>query len=345
MANQIQIRNDTEANLIAANPILAKGEQVWTIDTNPKMLKIGDGVSAWSALSYFQPYSHPTGDGNLHVPATGTENEGNVLTAGATAGSLIWAKSSGGGANLALLAHSNSISSNTDTDYSIVGSASIFASSLRFKREKMKFYYIEKGNGSCQFVVSDGTNTVTATGTNANSSTDAIGLIEADCSALAYGGWWMVEINSKAVTGAYEIRRINFMADPASPMTGNPVVLSSPGYPVNSATPVLVERKFYPTHYLIDADASIVIDAKVLFGSGCSVATLKTVITPVLENTGTLTTPSTSEENSTTITESGTISHAVRVPIILAPMIKIDFYFSATGGTATVEHISAFAEV
>ena len=35
-------------------------------------------------------YTHPTGDGNLHVPATGTTNNGKVLTAGATAGSLSW---------------------------------------------------------------------------------------------------------------------------------------------------------------------------------------------------------------------------------------------------------------
>jgi microcystin-dependent protein len=35
-------------------------------------------------------YSHPTGDGNLHVIATSTTNSGKVLTAGATAGSLSW---------------------------------------------------------------------------------------------------------------------------------------------------------------------------------------------------------------------------------------------------------------
>lgn len=35
-------------------------------------------------------YAHPTGDGNLHVPATSTTNSGKVLTAGATAGSLSW---------------------------------------------------------------------------------------------------------------------------------------------------------------------------------------------------------------------------------------------------------------
>lgn len=35
-------------------------------------------------------YTHPTSDGNLHVPATGTSNSGKVLTAGSTAGSLSW---------------------------------------------------------------------------------------------------------------------------------------------------------------------------------------------------------------------------------------------------------------
>lgn len=35
-------------------------------------------------------YTHPTTDGNKHVPATGTTNSGKVLKAGATAGSLAW---------------------------------------------------------------------------------------------------------------------------------------------------------------------------------------------------------------------------------------------------------------
>ena len=44
-----------------------------------------DGVAANANL-----YVHPSGDGNLHVPATGTTNNGRVLTAGATAGALSW---------------------------------------------------------------------------------------------------------------------------------------------------------------------------------------------------------------------------------------------------------------
>ena len=35
-------------------------------------------------------YVHPTGDGNQHVPATGTGNNGKVLKAGSTAGSFAW---------------------------------------------------------------------------------------------------------------------------------------------------------------------------------------------------------------------------------------------------------------
>jgi hypothetical protein len=44
-----------------------------------------DGVATGATA-----YVHPTGDGNLHVLATSTTNNGKVLTAGPTAGSLSW---------------------------------------------------------------------------------------------------------------------------------------------------------------------------------------------------------------------------------------------------------------
>lgn len=47
---------------------------------------------AAEALVSAAAYSHPTGDGNLHVPATGTANSGKFLKAGATAGSVAWAQ-------------------------------------------------------------------------------------------------------------------------------------------------------------------------------------------------------------------------------------------------------------
>jgi len=42
-------------------------------------------------------YLHPTDDGNLHVPATSTTNNGKVLTAGSTAGALTWETPAAGG--------------------------------------------------------------------------------------------------------------------------------------------------------------------------------------------------------------------------------------------------------
>lgn len=48
----------------------------------------GDGN--WEYFSKGAEYKHPTGDGNLHVPKTGTTNKDKFLRAGATAGSLSW---------------------------------------------------------------------------------------------------------------------------------------------------------------------------------------------------------------------------------------------------------------
>lgn len=56
---------------------------------NVKTVKLPEGGGA-----------HPTGDGNLHVPATGTMNNGNLLQAGTTAGSASWQPPSVHGAHL-----------------------------------------------------------------------------------------------------------------------------------------------------------------------------------------------------------------------------------------------------
>jgi hypothetical protein len=50
MADMIQIRRDTAANWTSANPILAQGEL--GAETNTSKIKIGNGSSAWNALSY-----------------------------------------------------------------------------------------------------------------------------------------------------------------------------------------------------------------------------------------------------------------------------------------------------
>src|SRR5690349_20245624 len=51
MAQRIQIRRDTAANWTSVNPILSQGEMGY--ETNTKLLKFGDGSTAWNSLSYF----------------------------------------------------------------------------------------------------------------------------------------------------------------------------------------------------------------------------------------------------------------------------------------------------
>lgn len=53
MANRIQYRRDTAANWKAANPVLALGEPA--LETDTKLRKIGDGVTAWNSLGYQAP--------------------------------------------------------------------------------------------------------------------------------------------------------------------------------------------------------------------------------------------------------------------------------------------------
>lgn len=73
MADRIKLRRDTAANWTATNPVLAQGEPGFETDTD--FLKVGDGVTAWNALSYVAgvgAFVSKTGDtmtGPLSVPA------------------------------------------------------------------------------------------------------------------------------------------------------------------------------------------------------------------------------------------------------------------------------------
>lgn len=51
MAYRIQFRRDTSANWILNDPTLLQGEMGYELDTG--YAKIGDGVTAWTALTYF----------------------------------------------------------------------------------------------------------------------------------------------------------------------------------------------------------------------------------------------------------------------------------------------------
>lgn len=67
--------NTLKGAVTAGDPVDLTPAQVRT------MLNVADGANN---------YSHPTGDGNSHVPATGTTNNGKVLKAGSTANSAAW---------------------------------------------------------------------------------------------------------------------------------------------------------------------------------------------------------------------------------------------------------------
>lgn len=83
----------------------------WSVATREAYTKInvGSGLSSSYTTGTRASISidHPTGDGNLHVPATGTDNSGKFLMAGSTAGSLSWETiylpTAGGDTNYVLL--------------------------------------------------------------------------------------------------------------------------------------------------------------------------------------------------------------------------------------------------
>ena len=93
-------------SLFDAKEGLIKGVAAKTTPVDADTLPLSDSVASnatkkvtWANVkatlkTYFDTlynkYTHPTGDGNLHVPATGTSNNGKVLKAGATAGSAAW---------------------------------------------------------------------------------------------------------------------------------------------------------------------------------------------------------------------------------------------------------------
>ena len=64
------------------------GTSTITLASGGKYKLTAGGSSVIFTMPTSNNYSHPTGDGNLHVPATGTTNNGKFLKAGSTAGSI-----------------------------------------------------------------------------------------------------------------------------------------------------------------------------------------------------------------------------------------------------------------
>ena len=78
MADIIQIRRDTSSNWTSANPTLAQGEL--GVETNTSKIKVGNGSTAWSSLSYLI-------DTGSYLTATSTATLTNkTLSSGVLAG-------------------------------------------------------------------------------------------------------------------------------------------------------------------------------------------------------------------------------------------------------------------
>ena len=96
MASIIQLRRDTVANWSSANPTLAQGEL--GIETDTLKIKVGDGITAWSSLDYYNlgmsvvlsksfVITNPTSDSDSplwRIPYSITALEVHVLCIGGT---------------------------------------------------------------------------------------------------------------------------------------------------------------------------------------------------------------------------------------------------------------------
>ena len=81
-----QVNSITERNELVTLHAATAGLRVYVKADKCSYVYNGSG---WDKIAT-SVYNHPTGDGNLHVPATGTSHNNQVLTAGSTAGSIAW---------------------------------------------------------------------------------------------------------------------------------------------------------------------------------------------------------------------------------------------------------------
>lgn len=82
---QILIRRDTAANWADANPVLGDGE--WALETDTRLLKLGDGVTAWDSLDYFSGGVANLAD--LQDVTAVNRVDGSVLTYDATSAKFV----------------------------------------------------------------------------------------------------------------------------------------------------------------------------------------------------------------------------------------------------------------
>jgi len=81
---------ETDNDTVYTHPSTAGNKHIPSGGSAGEFLKYSSSGTATWASDNDTVYTHPTTDGNLHVPATSTTNNGKILTAGSTAGSISW---------------------------------------------------------------------------------------------------------------------------------------------------------------------------------------------------------------------------------------------------------------
>lgn len=113
MATKLQVRRDTATNWTNANPTLSDGELAYETDTG--YMKIGDGSTAWTSLSYFTPDA-VDGDANttytLGTTASGSDANITLTGSDSTNDSVTLVA----GTNVTLSVAGDNITAAVDTD-------------------------------------------------------------------------------------------------------------------------------------------------------------------------------------------------------------------------------------
>ena len=89
-SKKVQIDNLPDTDTVYTHPTTEGNKHIPSGGSSGQFLKYSSSGTATWASDNDTVYTHPTTDGNLHVPATSTTNDGKLLTAGSTAGSISW---------------------------------------------------------------------------------------------------------------------------------------------------------------------------------------------------------------------------------------------------------------
>jgi hypothetical protein len=239
--------------------------------------------------------------------------------------------------NLILIGHSNTYVCTSDAAYAALLGMRFIHDSMRTQKV-LKLAVIEKGNGNCRISVTDGTTSVNVVGTNQNVGSYAVQEMELDCSTLTTGLLWTVTIEGQAVSGEYEMRHFSCQADPANILGGYPLILADPGVSHNTATPTVVDRPYwFPVNWAIDNQCVVHAKGTLTLNSGTT-ATVKVRLTATRDS------ETTYEEQSQTITATGSFDLLIAFPSIVAPYVKTEVFLS-TDGMVTLEHFECWLEV